>query len=554
MALQEDLESLAVLFNTVKSLGGVVDEERERKMANAFETHLQTVVKRLNDRLKTMTEKAERNAEILLAKHGLYDLCFQELITHSGGFSPQMQDSLRTICDVHADLFQLLEGVLSATVAENVEMKQNFERSEAESAQLLQAATTLEREAEGHKNEIIELKRQLSELRVRNRQLESKQDATAQYKGIDANPKGGSGPSSAKKSPGRGGSRGPPNSGTPGKRKGPVASSGTSQKQANGEMIIRDDVATGGAYKGSPSTSTYTIRMLSLKQLKDFISQIYESKDKYDTKCRAQSLPRETMEQHMYSYMNHRFGLKQLIIENVAAVLRGVGTYAQKDNDVAVFQKIINNDIDEEFRRVQQQIKDTVSDLLRIHLKGKNRLKSDEVVGTLLKEKMTGFLVEEEWTNIIKYMYNAEDSDMLTRITLDFVEKNARDPQNPDVSYADLTTILLDFQLRGHDRFLLRFRELFQKLDTDEDGVLSEAEFRTLVSRVNPTRDANDAAELLATADPSGAGQVTYSDAVACLSPDIVDMMITVARTVGTSAGRAGDGAIFGDTYKTNFQ
>ena len=69
-------------------------------------------------------------------------------------------------------------------------MKQNFERSEAESAQLLQAATTLERRLKA-KNEIIELKRQLSELRVRNRQLESKQDATAQYKGIDANPKGG---------------------------------------------------------------------------------------------------------------------------------------------------------------------------------------------------------------------------------------------------------------------------------------------------------------------------------------------------------------------------
>ena len=52
------------------------------------------------------------------------------------------------------------------------------------------------------------------------------------------------------------------------------------------------------------------------------------------------------MEQHMFSYMNQRFGLKQLIIENIASLLRAVGNYAEKDNDVAVFQKIVSNDID----------------------------------------------------------------------------------------------------------------------------------------------------------------------------------------------------------------
>lgn len=35
------------------------------------------------------------------------------------------------------------------------------------------------------------------------------------------------------------------------------------------------------------------------------------------------------------------------------------------------------------------------------------------------------------------------------------------------VAYTDLVKILLDFQLRGHDRFLMRFRELFQSIDSD---------------------------------------------------------------------------------------
>ena len=65
------------------------------------------------------------------------------------------------------------------------------------------------------------------------------------------------------------------------------------------------------------------------------------------------------MEQHLYSYMNKRFGLKNLIVENVCAVLRALQTFSSKDNDIAVFQKILANEIDEEFRHVQQQIKDT---------------------------------------------------------------------------------------------------------------------------------------------------------------------------------------------------
>ena len=61
-----------------------MDTELDRKMTTGFESHLQNVVKRLNERLKFMKEPAQRHTEILLAKHGLYDLCFQELITYAG--------------------------------------------------------------------------------------------------------------------------------------------------------------------------------------------------------------------------------------------------------------------------------------------------------------------------------------------------------------------------------------------------------------------------------------------------------------------------------------
>ena len=55
------------------------------------------------------------------------------------------------------------------------------------------------------------------------------------------------------------------------------------------------------------------VRALTLKQLKDMIEEIYTSKSKYDQKYADAKLPRETMEQHMYTYLNQKYGLKVLI-------------------------------------------------------------------------------------------------------------------------------------------------------------------------------------------------------------------------------------------------
>jgi hypothetical protein len=56
------------------------------------------------------------------------------------------------------------------------------------------------------------------------------------------------------------------------------------------------------------------LRALTLKQIKDVIEEIYISKTKYDQRCIEAKLPRETMEQHMYTYLNQKYGLKVRVI------------------------------------------------------------------------------------------------------------------------------------------------------------------------------------------------------------------------------------------------
>eukprot|EP00658_Telonema_sp_P-2_P031813 TRINITY_DN23726_c0_g1_i9.p1 TRINITY_DN23726_c0_g1~~TRINITY_DN23726_c0_g1_i9.p1 ORF type:complete len:153 (-),score=59.30 TRINITY_DN23726_c0_g1_i9:187-645(-) len=138
------------------------------------------------------------------------------------------------------------------------------------------------------------------------------------------------------------------------------------------------------------------------------------------------------MEQHMYTHLNQKYGLKHIILEWATAVIQGIKKFSPEDNDVAVFGKILRNEVDEEFRFVQRQLKETVHELLRVYVKGKLPLKSDEEINGIVKKKTTGNLLEEEWIDIVKYMYNSEDAvTIIMRIRNALKEKQAPRRRNP---------------------------------------------------------------------------------------------------------------------------
>ena len=74
--------------------------------------------------------------------------------------------------------------------------------------------------------------------------------------------------------------------------------------------------------------------------MKEVIEEIYASKALFDKKCLDVKMPRETMEQHMYSFLNHKYGLKTLIIEWATSIINGIKLYSGEDNDICVFGKV----------------------------------------------------------------------------------------------------------------------------------------------------------------------------------------------------------------------
>ena len=81
------------------------------------------------------------------------------------------------------------------------------------------------------------------------------------------------------------------------------------------------------------------------------------------------------MEQHMFTFLNQRYGLKNLIMDWASALIQAIKTFTQADHEVKLFGKILKNQIDEEFWLIQLHVKATVHSLVRQYVKEKNQSK-----------------------------------------------------------------------------------------------------------------------------------------------------------------------------------
>jgi len=165
-------------------------------------------------------------------------------------------------------------------------------------------------------------------------------------------------------------------------------------------------------------------RVLTKKMLLDIIEEIYESKTQFDKKCEEQGLPKETMEQHMYSYLNHKYGLKNLIIEWASSIINGIRMFSPEDSEIFLFGKILRNELEEESRLIIAKMKSTISELLLFFLKAKFPLKISNEIKQMAETKMNGILNEDEWQGIIYNVYEKTDADLLNEKIIEFIKKN----------------------------------------------------------------------------------------------------------------------------------
>jgi hypothetical protein len=129
------------------------------------------------------------------------------------------------------------------------------------------------------------------------------------------------------------------------------------------------------------------------------------------------------MEQHMYSYLNQKYGLKNLIIEWATSIINGIRMFSPEDSEICLFGKILRNEIEEETRIVLQKMKSTFAELLVYFLKAKYPLKSNSDIKEIALSKQNGLLNEDEWKGIIYYLHDKNEGVIIENKIIEFIKK-----------------------------------------------------------------------------------------------------------------------------------
>ena len=277
-------------------------------------------------------------------------------------------------------------------------------------------------------------------------------------------------------------------------------------------------------------------RVFTIKMMKEIINDIYNSKAEFDKKSDENKLPRETMEQHMYTYLNQKYGLKSIIIEWAYNIINGIKIFSSEDSEICLFGKILRNEIEEDARLIYSDIQKSILEYLKYSIKRKNHYISANEISSILKEKKNGSLTEEEWREVINYLYNEEHAKILEERISDIIQKKyfkskldtdrkltreeiiqlSKLKEEYNIPFKDLVKIIHEFQIRQREKQLKNFVQLFKSVDKDNNGIINEEEFVNLLYNMNIFGDQlkRKIVELLTQIDPYNNKQITFSECV----------------------------------------
>ena len=169
--------------------------------------------------------------------------------------------------------------------------------------------------------------------------------------------------------------------------------------------------------------STCKLQSLSLKALKEFINELYISKNNYNIKCEQLKLPKETLEEYMYTYLYKKYGLKNIVIDWAKNIINGIKKYSKVDSNVLLFAKILKNEQEEDAQFIIPKISNNVEELLKFYLKKQNPLKSIDEINKIFEFKKKSELNEEEWKGIIYTIYEKKEAEEIQKKIENFIFK-----------------------------------------------------------------------------------------------------------------------------------
>ena len=279
-------------------------------------------------------------------------------------------------------------------------------------------------------------------------------------------------------------------------------------------------------------------RDYSLRQLLETINDIYNSKLEYDKKLTQNHQQKLTMEQFLYHYLNNKYGLKNLVIEYASGIIQGIKDFSKKNSEVLLFAKILRNELEEQEILIISKLKETIHDFLIYYYQNKYQYKSKNELDVLVQKCKNGILVEDQWKNIVGYLFSENENDLVNliqRIQKYIDRQNSTIESNKkygnSISYQKFIQLVIDYQIKLRSIYLKNFNHIFKMIDTDHNGIIFDYEFVKLVEMANvySTREEIEIKTqmMLKELDKYGNKNITYNDIIELWSKEMTVDQIT---------------------------
>lgn len=497
----QELAKAATLFDTVKKLRQKLKDIDEGYLDQAFENHVQGVLDKLAARLPIITEKHSKKVEVTMAKHGLYDAAFQQVVLLCQNISPALGETLKDLRSIHSTFMTDLQQSVCDFISESkqqtddlIKVTKYAETLESNVKTLQETLEKLNKEADVHEKKILQLRQHLREAA---QEINYVRDINASdSKGLFNTTSSFDNMSNVYGQPGNTPNKrnqrkisksrsyeefntsvnglnsevgSPPRYAQQLKRILDGSNGGKRGKEWNVDPALLDDsydplLASGPRSKASvsistPGRSTLSVispinwlrsfrvdvqraiddkrcRNITIHECRDLMDKVWESKLIANEKSLTgvSNLPMETLEQHLFRNMEKKYGLRSLAVDHVGMFIQALYRYQHDEYEISVFLKIFQNEIEEDFKVVHAELYNSIQDLYLMQLLHRYPNRDESTLRKFIEQKMeNGFILEEEWKDIIKYLYNENDSSTLLVLLRNLaVEERNKEIQNEE--------------------------------------------------------------------------------------------------------------------------
>lgn len=434
---QEDLERIALGYDEIRAIWRQFDESADKVLANDFDRSIKSIMGELSDKAKSRCPGVLLNAYMLKAKYALNYMCMDKLIGYSKVKTSETQVLFENVTSELQGIHQGILKMLISTLENNLKLMQEVQILKNQVGPNYKEELDKVKLKMEEKSELLEFAAKEKEELIE--EIASLQEENKRYL----------------------------------------------------ETIIKRTKST--VENSSQKTTQFAV--LPKQELKDLVVSIYNSKSKFDTN-QPDGTHRQTLAQHMFHCLAEKYKSRAKSIQKAGEIVASIKKYIE-DVDILLFGKILKSECDENYRFLHDQVRETISDMVKEHTKTEEiKLKS--------------------WTEIVKFVYDSKDAEEM----LKFIPVSKRTKATMNCN--EFVNYILQFQLKSHEKYISRFNSLFKVIDKDCDGVLNDEEFSKLCESFELEIKPQDVNRFLEVVDPDGSQRITYSDCVAVFSTELV--------------------------------